>query len=739
MSLEQGERYNASTAYEQRDAGIYRSEDRGETWTHMSDWNPRPMYASQILVDPLDDQRVYMVNSYSFSDDGGATFTTPPQSLHGDDRLVWVNPGDSEHVMKADDGGLGISYDRGLTWLYISDLPVSQYYRVSYDLRDPYWVYGGLQDNGSWGGPNATYRSEGVINADWIRYGGGDGFLNLVDTTDNRTLYVESQYLGLSRVDLESGERTVIRPGDSIGAIGPRRNWTTWPDLDDPRMRLGNAMAPASWDAPFLLSPHDPSTIYAGTNVLWRSRDRGQSWESLGDLTTGTDRRTLPIMEQMPDSFTLSLDDGIPYWPALTAIAESPLQEGVLYVGSDDGRIHVSRDGGTSFTDVTDRLPGLPDLTWVNELEPSRHVTGRIYAAINNYRNDDYANYLYRSDDFGESWERLDGGLPADRVVRVLREDLGNPDALYLGTELGLFYSADGGERWVALGSNLPTVAVNDLRIHPRDRDLILGTHGRGIWILDQITALSELAGVPAGDDVRFFSALPARQIRYRPQLPHRGDVFYEGDNPPAGAILDFWTPAADDTLRLVARSEGGEDVAALLVVTRAGVNRAIWNLRHTEPGQEPEIGQQPRGPMGVPGRYRMRLERDGDVLAETGLLVLEDPRIQAPTDVRIAWTGTLLEITRLAVEAGDLVDAIEAALEPSDEEATADRAAPDPELQDLRREARELRSRLRRLRGEAEGTVAPLTADQASELRYYTETLGVLRGEWEALEDGGA
>ena len=370
-SVEQGYRYNASTAYTERRAGIYRSDDHGETWEHMSDWNPRPMYASQILVDPSDDQRVYMMNSYSFSDDGGRTFTVPPQSLHGDDRMVWVNPADSRHVMKADDGGLGISYDRGLNWLYISDLPVSQYYRVSVDMAQPYNVYGGLQDNGSWVGPSETYRQAGIFNSDWTRLGGGDGFINLVDTTNNFIVYTESQYLNLSRVNLRTGERTSIRPGDPTGHIGGRRNWETWKEVGvNEEQRLGNAMAPANWDGPFIISPHDASTLYAGTNILWKTTDRGDSWQALGDLTTGVDRRTLGLMGEDSHELTPSLDDGIPYWPTISAVAESPLREGLIYAGTDDGRFHISRDSGERWADVSARdatdsdessgFPGLP-------------------------------------------------------------------------------------------------------------------------------------------------------------------------------------------------------------------------------------------------------------------------------------------------------------------------------------------------------------------------------------------
>ena len=229
VCVEQGVRYNAATAYGERKAGVYRSEDKGDTWSHMSDWNPRPMYASQIRVDPNDDKRIYMVNAFSYSDDGGKTFKVPRQSLHGDDRVVWIDPRDSRHLIKGDDGGIGISYDRGEKWLYVPNLPVSQFYRVSVDMRKPFWVYGGLQDNGSWAGPSATFESWGVLNEHWMRTGGGDGFYNVIDPSDNRTLVHElGEYLGLSRFDLVTRERVDIRPGSPRGFIAARRNWDTW-------------------------------------------------------------------------------------------------------------------------------------------------------------------------------------------------------------------------------------------------------------------------------------------------------------------------------------------------------------------------------------------------------------------------------------------------------------------------------------------------------------------------------
>jgi len=744
VSVEQGERYNASTAYEQRGAGVYRSEDRGETWTFMSDWNPRPMYASQILVDPSDDQRIYMVNAYSFSDDGGKTFTVPPQSLHGDDRLVWVNPSDSRHVIKADDGGIGISYDRGLTWLYLQHLPVSQYYRIATDTRDPYWVYGGLQDNGSWAGPNQTFRAEGVLNNDWIRLGGGDGFLNLVDTTDNRTVYTESQYLGLSRLDLVTGQRTDIRPGDPEGAIGARRNWTTWPDPDLPEQRLGNAMEPANWDGPFLLSPHNPRTIYAGTQRMWKSTDRGQSWDNLGDLTTGVARQRLRTMGELPDSSTLSLDDGIPYYPTLTAIAESPHVPGVLYVGTDDGNVQISHNDGATWIEVSARLMGLPGDALINTIEASTNMEGRLYVVANNYRNDDYANYVYRSDDHGDTWTRIDADLPPERTTRSLREDLRNPDVLYLGTELGLFLSIDGGSHWTEMRSGLPTTAVNDLVIQPRENDLVLGTHGRGVWILDQATALSEMTPTIVASGAHLFSVEPARQIRLRGEKAHMGDMVFMGTNPQTGALLDFWLGAAADgqPVRIDIRDARGLSVASVPIEeTQAGMNRAVWNLRHAldmcvdAGGDEPHCldeDQEPDGPLVVPGPYTATLQVGAEWTSIQTFQVLEDPRIEVAPEWRAAWTQTLMDIATLERQARAWDARAEADAEGLDDD---DQGAEAQKLRDLHREFGELFTRVRRLRGEASGVVAPLTEDQRSQLEFLRAMLATLRAERSAMQ----
>ena len=734
VCVEQGWRYNASTAYNRRKAGIYRSEDKGESWEFRSDWNPRPMYASQILVDPNDDQRIYMMNRYSWSNDGGKNFTSPRQSLHGDDRIFWVNPTDSMHVMKGDDGGLGISYDRGRTWAFITDLPVSQFYRVSVDMAKPYNVYGGLQDNGSWMGPNETYRSEGILNSDWVKTGGGDGFLNLVKPDEPHKLYVESQYLGLSVLDLKTRQRRDIRPGDPKGRIGPRRNWDAWgPGIPEPE--LGNAMAPANWDGPFFISAHDPNKIYAGTNILWKSTDGGDNWIACGDLTTQENRRELEIMGQYPDSSTHSLDDGIPYWPTLTAVAESPGKPGHLYVGTDDGQVQISTDDGATWTNVTDRLPGLPPMAWINTIEVSTHDPATAYIAVNNYRNDDYDNYIYKTTDGGMSWTSIVGDLPAERVARTLREDPRNPDLLYLGTELGLFISINGGRNWVELKSNMPTLPFNDLVVHPRDNDLVLGSHGRGIWILDNLNALQEMTPAVLRQEAALFTIPTAELINYTREGGHRGDIFFRGENPPRGAIIDYYLreAVAKKDISLVVQDMAGEVVRKLRPDTAAGIQRITWDGRYSDfaaPYRAPDAESNwwsrrggPSGPLVNPGLYKAVLTVNGTTFEQT-FQVKDDPRVDIDIADRTDWTETLFDIGALYESIVEDMKGVMPVKHPIDtlrKKHNLDAEAL-TEVDELARMYDELVSRTRSLYYDVSGWMGPMTGDQQAQMAYYTD-----------------
>ena len=709
VSIEQGWRYNASTAYVGRRAGVYRSDDRGETWQHMSDWNPRPMYASQPAVDPNDDCRIYMQNEFSVSSDCGKTFTAPRQTLHGDDRFVWIDPRDSRHLIKLDDGGIGISYDRARTWLYVQNLPISQWYRITADNARPFNLYGGLQDNGSWMGPSAMYRTEGILNEDWTRIGGGDGFLAIPDTTNPRVIYTESQYLGLLKYDPRTLQRQDVRPDQARGSISARRNFESW-FLEKPEPELGNAMAPANWDGPYIISPHDAATLYAGTNKLWRSTNRGATWTSLGDMTTGVNRRDLRINGRRADELTPSQDDGNPYYPTITAIAESPRQRGLLYVGTDDGNVKVSRDGGVTWSDAQTRMAGLPRNAWINGIETSRHDAGVAYVVANNYRADDFGNYLFRTRDAGRTWTSITSDLPANRVLRTVRADPRNPNVLYLGTEFGLFISTDAGAHWFELENNLPTLAINDLLVHPRDNDLVLATHGRGIWILDDVNAIQELTPAVRASAAHLFRIEPAQQTRLAAQKAHAGDMVFRGENPPNGAIIQYWL-RGDTRPSLTVHDARGQAVATLTPPARTGVNRVVWSLRHDSLPAAPRSGDEEEGgnarplagPLVVPGTYTVRLTVDGKRY-DQAVRVMEDPRITITPVARAQWTTDLQAIATQYRAAHEL-----ARMKPS-------------------AQSRELLSRLQRLYDAVSNWTGPMTADQTAQLSYFRQKIAELR-----------
>ncbi len=715
VSIEQGSRYNASTAYINRKAGLYRSNDRGRTWRFMSDWNPRPMYASQPTIDPNDDRRIFMLNSYSYSDDGGETFTSPRTTTHGDDRFVWVNPRDSRHVVKLDDGGIGISYDRGLKFLYVASLPLSQYYRVAVDNAHPYNVYGGLQDNGCWVGPSAVWTAPGILNEHWSRLCGGDGFYSVPDPKDPRVAYSSSQFLGLQRNDTRNWQVQDIRPGDPAGAIGDRRNWNTWGKQVAEQV-LGNTMHPANWDAPIVVSPHDSATIYAGGKHLFRSRDRGLTWQDLGDMTSGVERATLPLMGRMPDETVLSIDDGVPYYPGATAIAESPRRRGVLYVGTDDGKFRVSMDDGKTFESAETRFPALPPTSWFAGVEPSRHVEGTVYVVVDNHRSNDFTNYVFKSTDFGKTFASIVADLPAERVARTIREDHRNPSVLYLGTEIGLFVTVDGGQHWIELKNNMPTLPFNDLAIQARENDLVLASHGRGIWILDQLSALQGL-GTAATMDAQLFPIEPAEQIRYTNLKAHAGDLVFRGENPPNGATVDYWLSSPQTPVTLSVHDAAGTLVQTLAASRTRGVNRVVWNLRHADLPVRGGFGEDddaPRGgnmsgPYVLPGIYTVRLAAAGRTF-EQKVEVRDDPRIDAPAADRKLWADFQMQVAGAIRQFAPIADKVQKA------------PAGDAQTTDLKRQSRELLSRLSGLFGATGRWVGRPTAEQQSEFKFYQE-----------------
>jgi len=614
--------------------GLYRSDDGGDHWEKVSDTNPRPSYFSQVRVDPEDADRVYVVGvRLMISDDGGKTFEqvrVAPAGPGGgrprddlDVHALWIDPANPSHLVLGCDVGVAISWDRGASWDYANNLPIGQFYHVGYDMDTPYRVYGGLQDNDVWGGPSASRNLFGIGNRDWFSLAIGDGFVATADPGDSGLVYGETQNGRLSLVNRETGEQRSLRPQVDPG---------------DPPLRW-------AWDAPFLLSPHDPGTLLLAAQRVFRSTDRGQSWEAISpDLTGGADRDTLTIMGVPGGDITLSRNDGVSAWPTLTALAESPVRAGLYYAGSDDGRVHVSRDGGESWTDVSDRFPGLPAGAVVEELAPSAFDEATAYATFDNHGADDYRPWVFTTADYGESWASLAASLPAGEVVNCITEDPRNGDVLYLGTESGLFVTLDRGQAWVRLRNNLPTVPIDEITIHPRDNDLLLATHGRSLWILDDLSPIQEAAEA-AGGPAHLFSIDPAAQLLLKNDFAgYPGDRVFWGQNPAPGAAVLYWLGADTEEVGISVLDGSGAVVRTwsaqeLEGAGDAGLNRVTWDLRHQplavaagggRSGGGGRGGRPSPGPYVLPGDYRVELEVGGQVVGTRTVRVSPDPLIRA-------------------------------------------------------------------------------------------------------------
>ncbi|HEY1381202.1 MAG TPA: hypothetical protein VGF55_30660 [Gemmataceae bacterium] len=547
--------------------GVFRSEDAGQTWKKVNDLCPRPFYYGQIRIDPSDAKRIYVLGVRMFvSNDGGTTFRDDAApGIHGDHHALWIDPRDRDHLVAGNDGGLAFSFDRGRTWERLRNLPVSQFYGVAVDMGRPYRVYGGLQDNGSWGGPSRTDAAEGITLADWVRLLGADGFQCQVDPTDPGTVYCESQYGRPRRVDLRTGAAANIQPQPDKGAPAYRFNW----------------------NSPILISPHNPRTLYYGGNHLFRSTDRGDHWERVSpDLTRG---------KPGPSAA---------FGHTLSTIAESQVRPGLLWVGTDDGKLWLSRNGGAEWTDLTDKLPtSLPKDRWVNRVECAPAAEGTAYVAVSRHRHDDRAPYLFRTADFGTTWQSVAGNLPGDAPVNVVRTSARNSDLLFAGTERGLYVSRDAGTTWNRLRGGLPSVPVNDLVIHPRERELVVGTHGRGIYVFD-IAPLEELTAKVAAAPAHLFEVRPATLPAVRPSPGLAGGRLFAVPNPPAGATIWYHLKdAAGGPITVQIADVTGAVVAELPASKDAGLHRLTWNLR--PPGRR--NGPPPR-PI-APGDYAVRLK----------------------------------------------------------------------------------------------------------------------------------
>ncbi len=595
--------------------GTYRSTDGGGTWRKVNNLNPRPMYYSQIRIDPRDEDRVYVLGTQSYtSEDGGATFRELPTAptydvgVHADHHALWIDPNNTKHFFLAGDGGLYQTWDRGATYDKINNFAIAQFYDIGLDMREPYFVYGGLQDNHSWMGPSATRHWEGIFNDDWREIGFGDGMYHQPDPTSHRYIYSNSNDGGFTRVDAETGDILDIVPAPPKGE--PEYRW--------------------DWDTPTLVSRHDPRVVYLGGNRLFISHDRGVSWERTADLSRQIDRDTLPLMGVRGSEPMLSKNDGESSFGEITTIAESPLDPKILWVGTDDGNVQVSRDGGQTWTEVSRNVRGVPPGTYVSRVTASRAGPGVAYATFDAHRDGDFAPYAFRTEDFGRTWASRATGLPSGSV-NVIAEHQANAQLLFLGTEHALWVSNDAGGTWVRFMPNLPTTLYDDIEIQPRDNDLVLGTHGRSIWILDDLSPLVEWSAAAAAGP-HLFSIRPATIFQYWKDTSYRGQGAYAGENPPFGAILDCYLSRPAQQASITVADAAGRVVRRLAVPGTAGViHRVAWDLRHEPPpslggggggggGEEgagvalPALAQPvaPRGPFVSPGSYTVTLEADG-------------------------------------------------------------------------------------------------------------------------------
>ena len=634
------------------EGGVYRSDDRGATWTRQGSMNPRPSYYSQIRVDPKNPDKVWILGSFAVSIDAGKTFRSEHTSdrIHTDHHALWIDPDNPDHLLLGNDGGLYFSYDGARNWQFVDNLPIGQYYDVDVDTRDPYWIYGGTQDNGTWGIPSRTSSLLGITNADVVNIAYGDGFYVAIDPRDHRTVYANSQSGRTYLVDLETREEQGLRPVPK-----------------DPK-----EVYRFNWSSPMLLSSHDPKVVYYGGNKLFKTVDRGRVWQTVSpDLTRNQDWKKLPVMPGGPDrgDDTLSRDDGVSDFGTISTIAESPLQAGVLYVGTDDGNVQVTRDGGGSWQNLTTKFK-LPGPRWVSRVIASQHEAGAAYVCFDGHQDDDFKPYIFKTTDFGATWTSVAVDLPDGMAVHALAEHPRNRNLLLAGTEFGLFVTHDGGKSWTLVRGNLPRVRIDDILVSLRDNDLILGTHGRSIIVLDDMTMVEKTDATVLGEDAHLFPVRPATEYYETRMLPSPGAAKYTGPNPPYGALVTYYLktdpPSAASRVKIKILDAEGHLVRELEGPDRQGYNRVAWDLRYPltfAPGDQDEgwFGP-PKGTLVLPGEYLISVTARGRELTGS-VQVRSDPRARTSLEAlrqRFAASQRLAELTRAFADGVKAIDGVD-------------------------------------------------------------------------------
>jgi photosystem II stability/assembly factor-like uncharacterized protein len=594
-------------------SALYRSDDGGATWERRDNsqamvW--RPFYFARGAIDPKNPERLFKPNyALVVSEDGGHSFSPTSGGAHGDWHDLWIDPENPKHVIGGDDGGLWISFDGGNRWWKSANLPISQFYHVAVDDKDPYQVYGGLQDNSSWVGDSAY--GGGITNSRWENLYGGDGFWTVPDPTDPGAVYVEYQGGHIGRVDRRLQAARSIQP------------------LADVHEKLR-----FNWNAPIHASPTDKNTLYIGAQFLFRSRDRGDTWERISpDLTTND-----PEKQKQEQSGGVTVDNSsAEMHTTIYSVSESPLDAKTLWVGTDDGNVQLTRDAGKTWTNLTANLKELPKASWVSWLEASRFDRNTAYAAFDRHTFGDMTPLVYLTRDAGKTWTRIAGpGQGVRGYAHVIREDAVKPGLLFLGTELGLWISVDGGVHWAEFkGGDFPSVAVRDVRIQPRDNDLVLATHGRGLWIVDDLTPLRALSDKVLASEASFLAGRPVQQRIVSQGGWVEGDATFSGQNPPEGAVISYYqrTRHLFGPLKLEVFDAAGDLVDAIPATKRRGINRVVWSMQ-VKPPRVPRAAQlafsASQGPRVLPGTYTLRLTKGSQVL---------ETKLEIRLDRRAPWT----------------------------------------------------------------------------------------------------
>lgn len=582
----------------EKQGGFYRSTNRGASWTKMSDTYASGQYFNEIYTDPQNVDKVYLMDVVSkFTIDGGKTWKNLGISnRHVDDHAFWINPKNTNHYLVGGDGGVYESFDGGENWNYKSNFPITQFYRVNVDNSYPfYFVYGGTQDNNSMGGPSRTTSSDGIVNSDWYPTVGGDGFFQAIDPTDPNIVYSAWQYGNIVRYDKKSGEVLDIRPEPGKG-----EKTFKW-----------------YWDTPFFISPHSNTRLYIAAERVFRSDNRGESWTQIsGDLTTKTDRNNFKVMDKYWSIDAVSKDVSTSLFGLIVSLAESPLKENLLFAGTDDGIIQISEDAKTWRR--SDDFPDVPDFTLVSDILPSRFDENVVYATFNNHKRDDFKPYVLKSTDKGKSWKSIAGDLPENGAVNTIVEDTENPNLLFVGTEWSVYFTIDGGKKWIKLGSGLPNIKVTDMVIQEREKDLVIATFGRGFYLIDDYSPLRELSKELLEKDAHIFKVKDASMFIQSSGRYGQGADYFKAPNPDFGAVISYYVKDVPKTYKsqrkekekelfkkgepipqptyaeleseknevapyfiFYIKDDAGNVVRKINKSASSGMNRVVWNLRY--------------------------------------------------------------------------------------------------------------------------------------------------------------